>query len=108
MSFIWNHFSKVQEGDEIDKYILTNCFVVNMVSYNPLEFWRGKEKSYPFLYSLARKLLIVPATSTPIESVFSVSGNLVCDETNSLDPSTIDQIMFLKYFYKILDENLNK
>ncbi len=41
---------------------------------NPLSFWKLKENEYPILAQIAKKLFSVPATSAPVERVFSQAG----------------------------------
>ena len=43
---------------------------------NPLSFWKLKEHEYPILAQIARKLFSVPATSAPVERVFSQAGKI--------------------------------
>ena len=43
-----------------------------------LSFWEEKKKELPFLYDLAVDVLTVPATTAPVERVFSQAG--LCDD----------------------------
>ena len=60
-----------------------------------LDFWKLKESQYPRLSVLARKYLIVQATSTPSERVFSKMGNTVSKKRGKLTPDHTDQTIFL-------------
>ncbi|GMR44185.1 hypothetical protein PMAYCL1PPCAC_14380, partial [Pristionchus mayeri] len=42
----------------------------------PFSFWKDKEKDYPILSRIARRLLSIPATSTTSERIFSVVANI--------------------------------
>ena len=44
---------------------------------DPLKWWKVHEVVFPALSHLAKKYLLVPATSSPSERVFSCSGNIV-------------------------------
>ena len=61
----------------------------------PLVWWRVHEKSYPTVAKLAKKYLAVPATEVASERIFSTAGNTVTKKRASLDPDTVDQIVFL-------------
>ena len=56
---------------------------------NALQFWRAKQTAYPNLSKLAKKILAVPATSAPIERVFSHAGNMLCPDRSQLKPKTL-------------------
>ena len=43
-------------------------------SKDPMDFWVSVENQYPSLSSVAYDLLVIPASSAPIERVFSTSG----------------------------------
>ena len=45
---------------------------------------------------MARDYLCVPATSAPVERLFSASGNLITSERNRLGSDVIRAIMCLK------------
>lgn len=63
--------------------------------HDPLEFWKKREPSYPRLSKLAKKYLMIPATSVPCERVFSKAGELVSDRRNRLSPKHVEQLLFL-------------
>ena len=62
---------------------------------DPLKWWKEHETVYPALSHLAKKYLLVPATSSPSERVFSCSGNIVTCYRASLKPDTVDRLVFL-------------
>ena len=43
---------------------------------DPLKFWTDNERSYPALCLLAYDLLCIPASSAPVERVFSTDGTV--------------------------------
>jgi len=45
---------------------------------------------------MARRYLAIPATSAPVERVFSIGGNIVTESQNRLDLKTVKQIVLLK------------
>ena len=50
---------------------------------------------FSHLEPLARRYLAIPATSTPLERVFSVAGIVVDRRRSALTPEMIDTLMFL-------------
>nr|XP_023693139.1 zinc finger BED domain-containing protein 4-like isoform X1 [Paramormyrops kingsleyae] len=62
---------------------------------DPLKWWKEHETLFPALSHLAKKYLLVPATSSPSERVFSCSGNIVTCHRASLKPETVDMLVFL-------------
>jgi len=58
---------------------------------------------------MARRFLAIPATSAPVERVFSISSNVITKSRNKLDPDTVKQTVLLKSWkikeLKELEEN---
>ena len=63
---------------------------------NPLKVWKIKAKKYPILSTIAKNMLGVPATSAPIEHVFSHSGNILRPNRCRLLPKNFEQLIYLK------------
>ena len=75
---------------------------------NPLDYWKQNSYRFPVLSILARRYLAIPATSAPIERIFSVSNNIITKSRNRLLPNTIKQLILLKS-WKLEDfRRLNK
>ncbi|XP_069395198.1 E3 SUMO-protein ligase ZBED1-like [Paralichthys olivaceus] len=62
---------------------------------DPLKWWKDHECVFPALSHLAKKYLLVPASSSPSERVFSCSGNIVTCQRASLKPDAVDRLVFL-------------
>ena len=62
---------------------------------NPLAWWQCNEKGYPILSSLARHYLAIPASSIPCEQLFSIAGNTITKNRNSLAPETAQALLCL-------------
>lgn len=62
---------------------------------DPLAYWQKREPTYPRLSKLAKKYLMIPATSVPCERVFSKAGELITDRRNRLSATHTKQILFL-------------
>ena len=61
----------------------------------PLCWWRENSKRFPTVASVARKYLLIPATSVPSERIFSASGNIVTSQRSCLKPSSVEMLTFL-------------
>jgi len=57
--------------EEIDKYQQEMRLQEDV---EPLNLWMSNEHKYPILPAFTQYLLVIPASSAPIERVFSVSG----------------------------------
>lgn len=62
---------------------------------DPLIFWKGNEHIYPRLSKLAKQYLSMPATSVPVERLFSVAGELISKKRNSLNPENANLLLSL-------------
>ncbi|CAJ0747751.1 16278_t:CDS:10 [Entrophospora sp. SA101] len=64
-------------------------------------WWKGNHESeYPHLALMARDYLAIPATSVPVERIFSGGTDLVTATRCSLSASTIRACMCLRYWWK--------
>ena len=63
---------------------------------DPLAWWREREKSYPILSRLAKRILCVPATSVEAERRFSDLGLLLTKRRLCLTGPHVDMMLFLK------------
>jgi hypothetical protein len=62
---------------------------------NPLLWWKQNASTYPLLAKAARRWLCVPATSAPVERLFSVAGRVIEERRSRLEPFLVDDIVFL-------------
>ncbi|CAB4374518.1 unnamed protein product [Rhizophagus irregularis] len=84
--------------DELNSYFNST---LEPGTINVLEWWKGHESNYPTLAKMARNYLSIPATSAPVERLFSESGNLITPEQNRLRSDIIHAIMCLKSWLTI-------
>ena len=61
-----------------------------------LEWWKENKVVYPQLAKMSRDVLAVPASSSSIERIFSISGRIATWQRNRLHPKTISNIMLYK------------
>jgi len=62
-----------------------------------LEFWHNRRKEIPNLFKLSMKVHSVPATSAPVERVFSHAGIIIRPHRARMADKTLSNIIFLKY-----------
>ena len=62
---------------------------------DPLQWWKKYSSLMPKLSKVAKKYLIIPATSVPAERVFSKAGELVSARRARLKKSNVDMLLFL-------------
>lgn len=62
---------------------------------NPLLWWKSHEGLYPLLAKVSKKYLCAPATSTSSERVFSRGGRIITTFRASLEPATVEMLIFL-------------
>jgi len=76
-----------------------------------LKFWSRHSKSFPTISTIVRDIFAIPASSTMVERLFSISKNTVTDKRTRLGMDKIDKLMFLKKNLNVLktlsNQNLN-
>lgn len=78
---------------EVDDYLAEPC---TDMSDNPLAFWQINANKFPHLSNLAIRHLAIPATSAPVERLFSIAGKLFRPERCRLNDKTVEQLMMIK------------
>ncbi|KYN07565.1 Zinc finger BED domain-containing protein 1, partial [Cyphomyrmex costatus] len=61
---------------------------------DPIDYWCNKS-IYPSLTLIAKKYLLIVATSVPSERIFLKAGNIVTENRNRLSPKHLQEILFL-------------
>lgn len=79
---------------EFIKYIQYSNFKIDQ---NILEFWKDKKEVFPRLFEMAKFYLAIPATSTPSERIFSMSGHTLQKRRSQLSGNSIKKLLFVKY-----------
>ena len=67
----------------------------------PLAWWRemsGTRISKPLIYlsKMAKRILAIPATSAPVERIFSHMGNIITQKRANLNPNNARNVLLLK------------
>ena len=60
-----------------------------------LKWWKEHHRRFPTIAKIAKKLLCIPATSTPSERLFSTAGHIINTKRACLDPDNVDMLCFL-------------
>jgi hypothetical protein len=61
-----------------------------------LKYWHKKQINYPILSQLARSIFCIPATSSPSERAFSLSGLLITSVRSCLKETSVKYCLFLQ------------
>ncbi|CAF0905031.1 unnamed protein product [Didymodactylos carnosus] len=85
----------LREETELDLYS-NLCVTFDPDKDDLLNFWAKQRQNYPILSAIACDLLIIPATNTTMERLFSTSGTAVTPKRTRLNTSKVDKLMFLK------------
>ena len=96
----------VLKNDELERYHRLNIEDEYKQS-NPLPFWRDHHQKFPCLSLIARRLFSIPVTSAAVERSFSAAGVVVTERRSSLDPSTVNDILFVRSVENILQKRPN-
>ena len=98
--------STLDRFDEVDRYLKMSIDDKYKTS-NPLPFWKFHQDKLPYLAKLARHIYSIPATSAGVERQFSSAGVLVNERRSSLNPDTIEDVLFVRSIQKALIKNPN-
>ncbi|CAF4609023.1 unnamed protein product, partial [Rotaria sp. Silwood2] len=93
-------------NDELKRYLQSIDSLID--NEDLFDFSRRQKFIYPVLYSIARDILIVAATNTAAERLFSASGNTVTETRNRLSSQKVDKLMFIKKNVAILKKIFGK
>ncbi|CAF1392349.1 unnamed protein product [Rotaria sp. Silwood1] len=94
----------IVKNDELDKYLRMNIEDIYKQS-NPLSFWKHHQHKFPRLSLLARRLFSIPVTSAAVERSFSAAGLAVTERRSSLNPDTVNDILFVRSIQNLLEQN---
>ena len=78
---------------EVDDYLAQSLLEKEK---NPLNYWALNDVNFPRLAKLAVKFLSLPASSAPVERIFSVGGKLFRPERCRLSDTVFEKLMFIR------------
>ena len=79
--------------NELDSYLAEPC---SGMESDPMEFWKVNTHRFPVLSKLAVKYLSIPATSAPVERLFSIAGKTFRPERCRLSDANFERLMNIK------------
>ena len=80
------------ENTEVSTYLSLPCIGDDE---DPLAFWKQQKDTMPVLSTLACKYLCIPASSAPVERIFSVAGKVFRPERCHLSDTRFQELMFV-------------
>ena len=95
--------ASAQANNELDKY-WKMPIDDQYKSPNPLPFWQHHQ-SFPYLSKIARRFFSMPSTSVGVERQFSAGGLLINERRASLNPDTVENVLFVRSMQKIIQNN---
>ena len=63
---------------------------------DPVQFWVDQESTFPILAPFAIDLLVIPASSAPVERMFSTAGIVTSGRRNRLTGHNLEREVFIK------------
>ena len=81
------------------KYQAESSFVYN----NPLDWWKVNSCRFKVLLQMTKEILCIPATSAPVERLFSAVGNTITEERCNLSPDLANDMIFLHDVWPLLE-----
>jgi len=96
--FIGDHAGQAAVGSDCEAEVSSYLAELTLRDFdsNPLHYWKENRHRLPTLSTLARKVLCVPATSAPVERVFSTTVHIVSPFRSCLKPDMVEKLVFVK------------
>lgn len=81
-----------ESQDEISSYF---CTSISSLQADPMLLWKDLAQFHPFLYSLAKKFLHIPASAVPPARLFTETGAEVLAQHEKLVGEQMNNVLFL-------------
>ena len=69
---------------------------MNVLFVSVLGYWTKNKNQFPNIHAIARKVLVIPASNTEVERLFSCSKMIMTDKRTRLDPDRLNKLIFLR------------
>jgi hypothetical protein len=66
-------------------------------------WWKNNQILIPHLAMVARRILVIPATSAPSERLFSAAGLTMAKDRARLLPANAETLIFLHGAWRVVD-----
>ena len=86
---------------ELNEYSLASTTIEER-KMDPLDYWVGKLKHFPVLAPIACDILAVPASTAPVERIFSTGGDATGGKRNRLTQKNLEREIFIRRNKKYL------
>ena len=83
-----------QEEQQLNRYIESKVDK-DEKKLDPFEFWLKKRTEYPDLAQIACEILATPASTVPVERIFSSGGEVIQGKRNCLTDNNLEWEVFL-------------
>ena len=77
----------------IDEYLSATCL---QHEEDPLVYWKTNKEKFPCIAKIVAHYLSIPASSAPVERLFSTAGKVFRPERCQLNDETFEMLMFIK------------
>lgn len=84
-----------QADAQLDSYYVRFSSKTAPAIQDELKFW-DNNADFPLLKDVAVCVLSIPATSAPVERIFSIAGNILADERLRLSDSNLENQIMIK------------
>lgn len=102
-SEISNYFNESVDEDEVDKYVRLNF--TSETQIEPAVWWNERKHDFPQLSRLAIAVHGIPASSTPAERCFSLSGGIITEKRVNIDPNAVENLLIIRSDSRKFNEN---
>ena len=103
----------------VNNWSESNCLNIELVNYMNAEdfidenydllgYLRDKKACYPGLSKLARITHSIPATSSEIERVWSLSGLIISARTSTIDPQNYKHLIYTRYNWDFVKSDVSE
>jgi hypothetical protein len=65
----------------------------------PFDFWRTHATRFPYLSTIAKRILVIQASSAESERHFSAGGLIVAENRSRLSPQSVESLIVLREAY---------
>lgn len=93
---------KASPGAQFQNELKIYLLDAKSTTSDPLDYWKAKRQSLPILYSIAVDVLSVPATSAPVERVFSKASLVLKKNRHNLSNEKMELEVFFKFNSKFI------